>query len=97
MSRAVTAGGECDAYCTKCKRDTLHNIVAMDATGKTPAQVQCRSCQGTHKYRAPKDAPAAVAKKAAPAKAKAGTKKSSASKTPAAPSPDTRSLRSWKS
>ena len=88
MSRAVTAGGECDAYCTKCKRDTLHNIVAMDATGKTPAQVQCRSCQGTHKYRAPKDAPATVAKKAAaPAKAKSSTKKSAAAKTPAAPSP----------
>lgn len=89
MSRAVTAGGECDAYCTKCKRDTLHNIVAMDATGKTPAQVQCRSCQGTHKYRAPKDAPAAATTKkaAAPAKAKTATKKTSTTKTPAAPSP----------
>jgi len=88
MSRAVTAGGECDAYCTKCKRDTLHNIVAMDATGKTPAQVQCRSCQGTHKYRAPKDAPVAAAgkKAAAPAKAKTASKKGAA-KTPAAPSP----------
>lgn len=89
MSRGLTTGGECDAYCTKCKRDTLHNIVAMDATGKTPAQVQCRSCQGTHKYRAPKEAPAAAKKapKAATPKApaKAGAKKAS-TKTSAAPS-----------
>jgi len=86
MSEAETAGGECDAYCTKCKRDALHNIVAMDATGKTPAQVQCRSCQGTHKYRAPKSAPA-VTKKAAAPKAKSTSKKALAAKTPAAPSP----------
>lgn len=61
MSKGLTAGGECDAWCTKCKRDTLHNIVAMDSTGKTPAQVQCRSCQGTHKYRPPKETPVAKA------------------------------------
>lgn len=84
MSRSLTAGGECDAWCTKCKRDTLHNIVAMDATGKTPAQVQCRSCQGTHKYRPPKDTPVAkaLAKTAAPKKASAakGEKKAAEKK-----------------
>jgi hypothetical protein len=52
----------------------------MDATGKTPAQVQCRSCQGTHKYRAPKEAAAApkaakVAKTTSPKSA--GTKRPS--------------------
>lgn len=72
MSRSLTAGGECDAWCTKCKRDSLHNIVAMDSTGKTPAQVQCRSCQGTHKYRPPKETP--VAKALAKPAAKAGAK-----------------------
>lgn len=91
MSRALSTAGECDAWCTKCKRDTLHNIVAMDASGKTPAQVQCRSCQGTHKYRAPKDAPvAAVApagKKAATKTASKAKKSASTSKTASAPSP----------
>lgn len=86
MSRSLTAGGECDAWCTKCKRDTLHNIVAMDSTGKTPAQVQCRSCQGTHKYRAPKDTPVAkiVAAKATGSKASGGTKKASSGSKQAA-------------
>jgi hypothetical protein len=85
MSKGLTAGGECDAWCTKCKRDTLHNIVAMDSTGKTPAQVQCRSCQGTHKYRAPKETPVAKALAKAPKAKAAGTKKA-ADKKSAAPS-----------
>jgi len=58
----------------------------MDASGKTPAQVECRSCKGAHKYRAPKQTPVAVAV-AAPKKAaakKAGTKKAT-TKTSAAP------------
>jgi hypothetical protein len=87
MSKGQTAGGECDAWCTKCKRDTLHNIVAMDSTGKTPAQVQCRSCQGTHKYRAPKETPVAKAlAKGAPktASAKKAAEKKTAEKKSAA-------------
>ncbi len=85
MSKALSTGGECDAWCTKCKRDTLHNIVAMDATGKTPVQVECRSCKGTHKYKAPKDAPApAAAKKTAATKTKSTSKKAAA-KSPTAP------------
>jgi len=75
MSRSLTAGGECDAWCTKCKRDAVHNIVAMDSTGKTPAQVQCRSCQGTHKYRPPKETPAAVKATKATATKAAGAAK----------------------
>jgi len=86
MSKALSTGGECDAWCTKCKRDSLHNIVALDATGKTPAQVQCRSCQGTHKYRPPKDAPAAVTAKKKATK-KPATKKSASAKATAAPTP----------
>lgn len=65
MSRGLTVGGECDAWCTKCKRDTLHNIVAMEASNAVPAQVQCRSCQGMHKYRAPKSAAAELKAKVA--------------------------------
>jgi len=89
MSKALTTGGECDAWCTKCKRDTLHNIVAMDATGKTPAQVECRSCKGAHKYRPPKESPAAVAAPAAKKAAakKTGTKKAGTSKVAAAATP----------
>ena len=46
------AGQEVDAYCTKCKMDLLHKIVAV-ASGK-PVKVECRTCYTTHMYRAPK-------------------------------------------
>ncbi|MCC6621879.1 MAG: hypothetical protein IT385_11525 [Deltaproteobacteria bacterium] len=69
VKNAYAVGKECDAWCTKCKRDTLHNIVALDASG-LPAQVECRSCGGGHKYRAPKAPVAAAAAKTAKAPAK---------------------------
>jgi hypothetical protein len=83
MTTALSPGGECDAWCTKCKRDTLHNIVAMEAKGVKPAKVQCRSCQGAHKYRVPK-AEAAAAKKTTRARKKSTDAKASAAPTPAA-------------
>lgn len=46
------AGQEIDAYCTKCKMDLLHRIVA-EVKGK-PVKVECRTCYSTHLYRAPK-------------------------------------------
>jgi len=52
------AGQEIDAYCTKCKLDLAHRIVA-EVSGK-PIKVECRTCYTTHQYRAPKNGPAAV-------------------------------------
>jgi hypothetical protein len=62
------AGQEIDAYCTKCKMDLLHKIVAV--VGGKPVKVECRTCYTTHVYRAPKNvlSPGAV-----PAAAPAGT------------------------
>jgi hypothetical protein len=57
MSATYSAGGECDAWCTKCKRDSLHNIIAVDPSTKLPARVECRSCKGAHRYTAPKSGP----------------------------------------
>ena len=54
------AGQEIDAYCTKCRMDLGHRIVAV-AQGK-PVKAECLTCRGVHMYRAPKSAP-----KAAPA------------------------------
>jgi len=86
VKNTYAVGKECDAWCTKCKRDTLHNIVALDASG-LPAQVECRSCGGGHKYRAPKAPVAAAAAKAkAPAKrVPAKTSKQAAAAAAAAP------------
>src|SRR4051794_27869076 len=59
------AGQEIDAFCTKCKMDLLHKIVA-EVKGR-PVKVECRTCYTTHMYRptkgahSPGAAPAATA------------------------------------
>jgi hypothetical protein len=67
------AGQEIDAWCTRCKLDLTHRIVAV-VDGK-PVKVECRTCYSIHMYRAPKHAPSAIAPRAA----------SSASPTASAP------------
>ncbi len=61
MSKKPTAGGEVDAYCTKCKMDLNHRIVAME--GDTIRRVECLTCRGQHNYRRPKSAEPATTKK----------------------------------
>lgn len=50
----LRAGQEVDAYCTKCKMDLTHRIVAV--VGGKPVKVECRTCYTVHVYRAPKSA-----------------------------------------
>jgi len=49
-------GAEVDAWCTKCRMDLLHRIIAMH-NGKI-IRVECRTCGGHHNYRKPHSAPA---------------------------------------
>jgi hypothetical protein len=59
-STNLKPGGEIDAFCTQCKADRLHRIIAL--VGQTPKKVECLSCKGHHMYRptqAQKDAAAA--------------------------------------
>ncbi len=49
------------AYCTKCRMDLNHIIVAMQ--GDRISKVQCRTCNGFHMYRAPKGVTVAKPKK----------------------------------
>lgn len=58
-------GGEIDAYCTKCKLDLTHRIIAM--VGDVVKKVECKTCGSHHLYRKPKsvkEAEAAAAVKA---------------------------------
>lgn len=48
------AGQEVDAWCTRCKLDLTHKIVA--AVGGKPVRVECRTCYGVHNYRPAKTA-----------------------------------------
>ncbi len=67
MTKKTAPGGEVDAYCTKCRLDLSHRIVAM--VDETIKRVECQTCGGQHNYRPPKGA------KAAPKTKKRATRK----------------------
>ena len=80
MAQTYKTGGDCDAYCTKCKMDLAHTIVAM--VGGEPVQVKCNTCGGFHKYRP--TAAARAAAKAAKTPAKRASSRSRAATKAAA-------------
>jgi hypothetical protein len=47
-------GKEIEAYCGKCKEDSVHVITAMK--GDIVDKVMCKGCNSTHKYKLPKSA-----------------------------------------
>ncbi len=50
--KPLTAGSEIDSYCTRCRMDLGHRIVAM--VGGAPKRVECQTCGSQHNYRAPR-------------------------------------------
>lgn len=60
--KRLAAGAEIDSWCTKCKLDLGHRIVAM--VGDGPKRVICMTCGSEHNYRAPKTGAAAPKPKA---------------------------------
>jgi hypothetical protein len=54
-STDISVGDIIDARCTKCRHVTNHVVVAM--VESKPATVQCNTCQGIHRYRAPVSPP----------------------------------------
>lgn len=57
MAKPLEAGSEIDAWCTKCRMDLGHRVVAM-LDGR-PKRVECQTCNSQHNYRAAK-APSAA-------------------------------------
>jgi len=53
--KALSAGGEIDAWCTKCRLDLGHRIVAL--VHGVPKRVICQTCFGEHAYHAPRTLP----------------------------------------
>lgn len=51
---AFKVGEDIDAWCTKCRTDTLHVVVALKAGVPEPKRVECKECHGQHMYHAPK-------------------------------------------
>ena len=54
-TKKARAGAEIDAYCTKCKLDLMHRIIAM--VGDAVKKVECTTCGSHHLYRRPKTEP----------------------------------------
>lgn len=69
MPEKNNAGDNIASYCTKCKLNLDHTLVAMD--GETIAKVKCKTCGSVHKFRDPSivKKPRAVKKKQDPLKA----------------------------
>ncbi len=70
-------GKEVEAYCGKCKTNTVHRITKMDET--EISKVICQTCNAEHKFRVPKKEKIKVAKKTkekAPVKRRRITRKS---------------------
>ena len=68
MAGTTSVANESLAYCTSCKMDLNHVIVAMK--GDRIAKVQCLTCKKEHVYRAPKGATEPNAKVSKPKKEK---------------------------
>lgn len=57
--RTLSAGQEIDAWCTRCKLDLGHRIIAI--VEQLPKRVVCMTCGSEHNYKAPKtNAPGVV-------------------------------------
>ncbi|HEY3234126.1 MAG TPA: hypothetical protein VGJ84_05390 [Polyangiaceae bacterium] len=50
--KPLSAGSEVDAWCTRCRLDLGHRIVAM--VGGKPKVVICQTCGSRHNYRSPR-------------------------------------------
>ncbi|MEB2311604.1 MAG: hypothetical protein OZ921_02620 [Sorangiineae bacterium] len=50
--KPLGAGSEIDAWCTKCRLDLGHRIIAM--LGPKPARVVCMTCGSEHRFMAPR-------------------------------------------
>jgi len=69
MLEKYSAGENVASWCTKCKLNLDHTIVAM--ANDAIAKVKCKTCGSTHKFRNPADPPKVRtprAKRADPAK-----------------------------
>lgn len=80
-TKSLKPGSEVDAWCTKCRMDLLHRVIAMQ--GAKIIRVECRTCNGHHNYRRPKSGPSASLLPASPATSKSKPARSAPS-TPSA-------------
>ena len=76
MAKPLSAGSEIDAWCTRCRLDLGHRVVAM--VDRRPKRVICLTCNSEHNYRPPKLSggrrqPASVARTPSPKRTSDGS------------------------
>jgi len=49
MIKSYSVGDDVDAWCTKCRLELSHTIVAM--VENLPKRVECNTCHGKHNYK----------------------------------------------
>jgi hypothetical protein len=49
MTNRITTGGDIDSYCTKCKLNLEHIVMAM--IGGNVVKVKCKTCGSIHKFK----------------------------------------------
>jgi len=49
MTNNYSVGGDVDAWCSKCKMELAHTIIAM--VDELPKKVKCNTCNAKHNYR----------------------------------------------
>jgi len=62
MTDRISAGGDIDSYCTKCKLNLEHIVLAM--VGEKVVKVQCKTCGSIHRFKGMPAAKAASQRKA---------------------------------
>ena len=80
---AFRVGEDIDAWCTKCRTDTLHVVVALRPDATAPQRVECKECHGQHMYHAPRQNP----KRPPEAKAPTVHNRTAAARSPAPAKP----------
>jgi hypothetical protein len=50
MTIRILTGGDVDSYCTKCRLNLEHIVMAM--VGSTIVKVKCKTCGSIHKFKA---------------------------------------------
>mgnify|MGYP007073346044 CR=1 FL=1 len=78
MSKSPSPGSEVDAWCTKCKLDLGHRIIAMN--GDKIVRVECLTCRGHHNYRRPKSAEPPKRTRATSSRSSSGARSTRAAK-----------------
>lgn len=72
MTKKPSAGGRIDGYCTKCKLNLTHTVIAM--VGGKVARVKCNTCGSEHNYKE-RTEKMATEKKSAPSVKRVSTPK----------------------